>query len=190
MLDTHLLLWAAGPSPHLPSAARRLIDDPANQLIFSAASLWEIAIKSALGRPTFQVDAALFRRNLLNNLYQELPVTGEHAVAIARLPPLHRDPFDRMLVAQSAVEGITLLTADPLVAQYSGPGAACVRLARQVAASWPRSIGRLYPRHQQRGWPKLLDTPAAAEENAGPMRRISGGGGWNGPRNAIAGSSR
>jgi PIN domain nuclease of toxin-antitoxin system len=121
LLDTHLLLWAAGPSPLLGPAARRLIDDSANELIFSAASLWEIAIKSAHRRPDFQVDAALFRRNLLSNGYHELSVMGEHAVAIARLPPLHRDPFDRMLVAHSIIEGITLLTSDPLVAQYPGP---------------------------------------------------------------------
>ena len=118
LLDTHLLLWAAGPSPRLSVQARRLIDDPDNELVVSAASLWEIAIKSGLRRPNFRIDAALLRRNLLNNSYQELAVTGEHVVAVANLPPLHKDPFDRMLVAQSIVEGITLLTSDPLVAQY------------------------------------------------------------------------
>ena len=116
LLDTHLLLWAAGPSPRLSSLARRLIEDPDNELLASAASLWEIAIKSALRRPNSPLDASVFRRNLLNNGYQELAVTGEHAVAVASLPPLHRDPFDRMLVAQSIVEGIILLTSDPLVA--------------------------------------------------------------------------
>jgi PIN domain nuclease of toxin-antitoxin system len=100
---------------------RRLIDDPDNELVVSAASLWEIAIKSGLRRPNFRIDATLLRRNLLNNSYQELAVTSEHAVAVASLPPLHKDPFDRILVAQSIVEGITLLTADPLVAQYPGP---------------------------------------------------------------------
>ena len=121
LLDTHLLLWAAGPSPRLSSQARRLIEDPANEPLASAASLWEIAIKSMLGRPSFPIDAALFRRNLLNNGYRELAVTGEHAVALATLPPLHKDPFDRILVAQSIVEGIMLLTADPVVAQYPAP---------------------------------------------------------------------
>ncbi len=121
LLDTHLLLWAAGPSPHLRSSARRLIDDPDNELIFSAVSLWEIAVKSALRHPNFQVDASLFRRNLLNNNYRELAITGEHAVAVASLPPLHRDPFDRMLIAQSIIEGITLLTSDRLIAQYPAP---------------------------------------------------------------------
>jgi PIN domain nuclease of toxin-antitoxin system len=121
ILDTHLLLWSAGPSPRLPRQVQRLIDDTGNELLFSAASLWEIAIKSALRRPDFRVDAALFRRNLLNNGYRELVITGEHAVAVASLPLLHRDPFDRILVAQSVVEGITLLTTDPLVAQYPAP---------------------------------------------------------------------
>ena len=121
LLDTHLLLWAARPSPQLSSRARRLINDPDNELVVSAASLWEIAIKSALRRPNFRLDAPLFRRNLLNNGYDEMAVTGEHAVAVANLPPLHRDPFDRILVAQSIVEGITLLTSDPRVAQYPAP---------------------------------------------------------------------
>jgi PIN domain nuclease of toxin-antitoxin system len=121
LLDTHLLLWAAGPSPRLPAQARRLIDEPDNELVVSAASLWEIAIKGRLRRPNFRIDAALLRRNLLNNSYQELAVTGEHAVAVANLPLLHRDPFDRILIAQSIVEGITLLTSDPLVAQYPAP---------------------------------------------------------------------
>jgi PIN domain nuclease of toxin-antitoxin system len=110
LLDTHLLLWAAGPSPRLSSHARLLIEDPTNELLCSVASLWEIAIKSALRRANFGVDARLFRRNLLNNGYQELAVTGEHAVGVANLPPLHNDPFDRILVAQSVVEGITVLT--------------------------------------------------------------------------------
>jgi PIN domain nuclease of toxin-antitoxin system len=105
----------------LSSQARRLIDDPDNELLFSAASLWEIAIKSALRRPNFRVDARQLRRRLLNNGYRELAVTGEHAVAIDGLPPLHKDPFDRILVAQSIVEGITLLTSDPRVAQYPAP---------------------------------------------------------------------
>jgi PIN domain nuclease of toxin-antitoxin system len=121
LLDTHVLLWAAGPSPRLSAPARRLIEDPDNELLVSAASLWEIAIKSALKRPDFPANASLFRRNLLNNDYRELAVSGDHAVAVAGLPPLHRDPFDRMLVAQSIVEGILLLTADPLVAQYPAP---------------------------------------------------------------------
>jgi PIN domain nuclease of toxin-antitoxin system len=117
LLDTQLLLWAAGQPERLPAGARTVIDDPRNQLMFSAASLWEVAIKSGLAR----ADARLLRRGLLDNGYDELAITGEHAVAIANLPPIHKDPFDRLLVAQSAVEGILLLTADPIVAQYPGP---------------------------------------------------------------------
>lgn len=121
LLDTHLLLWAAGAPEQLPAAARPLLEDPQNELLFSAASLWEIAIKRGLGRSDFQVDARVLRRGLLDNGYQELPIGSEHAVSIDSLPPLHKDPFDRMLVAQATVEGITLLTADTWVAQYPGP---------------------------------------------------------------------
>jgi PIN domain nuclease of toxin-antitoxin system len=121
LLDTHLLLWAAGNPDRLPAAARRLLDDPQNEPIFSSASLWEVAIKHGLGRGDFRVDARLLRRGLLDNGYGELPITSEHAVALDSLPPIHNDPFDRILVAQSMVEGITLLTADPLVARYPGP---------------------------------------------------------------------
>jgi PIN domain nuclease of toxin-antitoxin system len=98
-----------------------LLEDPHNEPMFSSASLWEIAIKSGLGRDDFQVNARLLRRGLLDNGYGELPISSEHAVAIDGLPPIHRDPFDRLLVAQSMVEGITLLTSDPLVAQYPAP---------------------------------------------------------------------
>jgi PIN domain nuclease of toxin-antitoxin system len=121
LLDTHLLLWAAGKPDRLPAEARTLIGNPQNQPVFSSASLWEIAIKRGLGRNDFQVDARLLRRGLLDNGYLELAITSEHAVAIDGLPPFHKDPFDRLLVAQSMVEGITLLTADPLVAQYPAP---------------------------------------------------------------------
>jgi PIN domain nuclease of toxin-antitoxin system len=121
LLDTHVLLWAAGQPDRLPSKARKLLGDPRNEPVFSSASLWEIAIKSGLGRDDFQVDARLLRRGLLDNGYSELPITSEHAVAIDGLPPIHKDPFDRLLVAQSMVEGITLLTSDPLMAQYPAP---------------------------------------------------------------------
>lgn len=121
LLDTQLLLWAAGQPERLPVAARRMIEDARNQLMFSAASLWEVAIKSDLGRSDFRADARLLRRGLLDNGYDELGITSGHAVAIGTLPTIDKDPFDRLLVAQSAVEGILLLTADPVVAQYPGP---------------------------------------------------------------------
>lgn len=121
LLDTQLLLWAAGAPRRLSRAARAAILDPRHALCFSAASLWEITIKHALGREDFRIEPSVFRRGLLDNGYDELPVTSAHAVAVGSLPPLHRDPFDRLLVAQSLVEGITLLTADAQVAQYDGP---------------------------------------------------------------------
>lgn len=121
LLDTHLLLWAAGRPERLPAAARAMIEDSEHQLFFSAASLWEIAIKQGLGRPDFRADPALLRRGLLDNGYMELAITGRHAVAVAGLPPLHKDPFDRMLIAQAVADGLLLLTVDPEVARYAGP---------------------------------------------------------------------
>lgn len=121
LLDTHLLLWVSAHSARLSASARTLLADPQNELLFSSASLWEIAIKRGLGRDDFEADSRSLRRALLDNRYQELPVTGAHTVAIEGLPPIHKDPFDRILVAQATVEGVTLLTADPLVARYPGP---------------------------------------------------------------------
>jgi PIN domain nuclease of toxin-antitoxin system len=121
LLDTHLLLWAAGEPGRLPAEARSLIDNPENELLFSAASLWEVVIKSGLGREDFKVDPRLLRRGLLDNGYGELPIMSDHVVAIDSLPSIHKDPFDRVLVAQATVEGITLLTTDSLLAQYPGP---------------------------------------------------------------------
>jgi PIN domain nuclease of toxin-antitoxin system len=121
LLDTRLLLWAAGQPERLSPAARRLLDSPENELLFSAASLWEVAIKRRLDRTDFQVDSRLLRRGLLDNAYNELPIMSAHVVATESLPPIHKDPFDRILVAQATVEGITLLTTDSIVAQYPGP---------------------------------------------------------------------
>ncbi len=121
LLDTHLLLWAAGSPNRLSAEARALVSASENELLFSAASVWEIAIKRGLGREDFRVDVRLLRRGLLDNGYGELPVGSEHAVALDGLPPIHKDPFDRLLVAQALVEGVTLLTSDDRVAQYPGP---------------------------------------------------------------------
>ena len=121
LLDTQILLWAAGQPERLSAPARRQLNSPKNQLLFSAASLWEIAIKSSLGRDDFRVEPRLLRRGLLDNGYTELPVTSEHAVNIDNLPDLHKDPFDRILIAQALAEGITLLTADAQLARYRGP---------------------------------------------------------------------
>jgi PIN domain nuclease of toxin-antitoxin system len=121
LLDTHLLIWAADSFERLPTDARVLMADPGNELLFSVASLWEIAIKRGLNRHDFQIDARLLRRGLIDNGYGELPILSQHAVAIDALPPIHRDPFDRMLIAQATVEGVTLLTNDVTVGQYQGP---------------------------------------------------------------------
>lgn len=121
LLDTQILLWAAGQPQRLSAAARKLLNDPRNELIFSAASLWEIAIKNTLGRADFRIEPRLLRRGLLDNGYTELAVTSQHAVNIDTLPPIHKDPFDRLLLAQALSEGITLLTGDPQLARYPGP---------------------------------------------------------------------
>ena len=121
LLDTRLLLWAAGAPERLSAAARHLIEEPGNRLIFSAASLWEITIRHRLGRADLQVNARVLRRGLLDNGYEELSISSAHAVAVDPLPPIHKDPFDRLLVAQAMVEAIVLLTADTVVANYPGP---------------------------------------------------------------------
>lgn len=121
LLDTHLLLWSAFAVERIaPRTADRLMD-PGNALWFSAASIWEVAIKRALDRPDFRVDPGVLRAGLLANGYQELPVEGRHCLGLANLPALHGDPFDRMLIVQAAAEGMVLLTADKLVAAYGGP---------------------------------------------------------------------
>lgn len=125
LLDTHLLLRAAGSDAgsvgELSEPAAALIDDPVNELIFSPASLWEVTIKSGLGRDDFKVNPHLLRRGLLDNGYGELPITSEHTLATGSLPHHHKDPFDRILIAQATVEGITLVTSDSMVAAYPGP---------------------------------------------------------------------
>jgi PIN domain nuclease of toxin-antitoxin system len=113
LLDTQVVLWVAGDSKRLSARGRKLLSDPANTLCFSAASLWEITIKSTLGRADFQVE--------LDNGFTELPITSQHTVSVEGLPDIHRDPFDRLLLAQAMCEGFTLVTADALLATYPGP---------------------------------------------------------------------
>ena len=151
LLDTHILLWAVGTPERLSPRAFAMIDDPDAEPMVSAASLWEVAIKAGLAglrpsknppssdgqrmqpdceakprsrkleREDFQVDPAILRRGLLEHGYTELPISGAHATAVARLPHIHKDPFDRILVAQAQLEGITLLTTDAIVARYPAP---------------------------------------------------------------------
>ena len=121
LLDTQVLLWAAGNSRRLTASARKLLHDPDNALYFSAASLWEITIKNSLGRTDFRVEPRVLRRGLLDNGYTELAITSQHAVSVDALPDTHRDPFDRLLLAQALSEGITLVTGDARLATYPGP---------------------------------------------------------------------
>ena len=121
LLDTHLLLWAMILPRRLSVEVAALIEDSENEIIFSVASIWEAAIKYSRGRADFQFEPIRFRRQLFDSDFKELPVLGEHAVAVASVPPIHKDPFDRILIAQAMVEGITLLTSDVVVARYPGP---------------------------------------------------------------------
>jgi PIN domain nuclease of toxin-antitoxin system len=118
LLDTHVLLWAAGQPEKLTPTARALLLDAAHELFFSPISLWEVSIKRALERADFRADPRRLWRMLLANGYRELPVTSEHTIAVDALPPLHKDPFDRLLLAQARVEGFELVTADHALAAY------------------------------------------------------------------------
>lgn len=118
LLDTHLLLWAAGEPEKLSETARSLLLDETNRLFFSAGSIWEIVIKRGLRRDDFRVDPLRLRRMLVANGYTEVPILSDHALALDTLPLLHRDPFDRILIAQARSEGMQLLTVDEHVARY------------------------------------------------------------------------
>lgn len=118
LLDTHVVLWAATDSPRLTPRARALLESTENALVVSAATHWEISIKNSLARPDFNVDVEALRSGLQANGYVDLPVTAAHAAVLAGLPDLHRDPFDRMLVAQALSEGLTLVTADDRILDY------------------------------------------------------------------------
>ena len=121
LLDTHFVIWIPVNDRHIGRRARALLMDPANEFVFSAANLWEIAIKRSQNRPGFAYDPRQIRRQMIANGYRELPIEGLHAVAVDSLPAIHRDPFDRLLIAQAIVEGITLLSKDATIARYPGP---------------------------------------------------------------------
>ena len=118
LLDTHILLWAAGQPEKLSESTRTLLISSENSLFFSAASIWEVIIKLGLGREDFKVDPYRLRKMLVVHGYTELPVTAEHALKVNSLPLLHKDPFDRLLLAQARVEGMLLVTCDAAVSQY------------------------------------------------------------------------
>lgn len=119
LLDTHVALWAIADSPKLSEQARELIQSPRSHVWISTASIWEIAIKHALGRGDMPVSSQEATRYFEASGYRFLPIEPEHAIAIEQLAPHHQDPFDRMLVAQALVEPMRLITHDPMVARYS-----------------------------------------------------------------------
>ncbi len=119
LLDTHLLLWALAEPERLGNVTRGALEDTGNEVLFSAASLWEIAIKADLGRPDFAFDPQLILRAALDTGFTELPVNSDAAILAANLPPYHRDPFDRLLIAQAISEPMRLYTSDPLLPPYS-----------------------------------------------------------------------
>jgi PIN domain nuclease of toxin-antitoxin system len=119
--DTQILIWAADSPGVLPDKARDLLSNPDNGIFFSTASLWEVAIKFGLNRPDFRVDPSILHQGLINNGFQELCICARHTIAVNELPNLHKDPFDRLLIAQARVEGMTLLTCDAQIAAYHGP---------------------------------------------------------------------
>jgi PIN domain nuclease of toxin-antitoxin system len=118
LLDTHILLWAAGVPDKLSKSVRSMLLDESNSLYFSSASIWEIVIKRGLGRKDFKVDPLRLRKQLIANGYQEVSIISDHALGIEQLPKFHKDPFDRVLIAQAKAEGLTLLTSDERVARY------------------------------------------------------------------------
>lgn len=118
LFDTHLLLWAAEASPRLPRRAAALMNDAATLRLFSPLSIAEVSIKHAQRRPDFDVEPGLLRQALLDSDYVELPLTAAHAALVGGLPRIHKDPFDRLLIAQATAEGVVFVTADARLAAY------------------------------------------------------------------------
>lgn len=121
LLDTHLILWAALFPERLPKKARQLMNQAGNTLYFSTASIWEISIKLTRPRNDLEIDVRQWRAGLLDNGYQELAINSLHAISVQDLPDIHKDPFDRLLLAQAMREDLTLVTADEILASYPGP---------------------------------------------------------------------
>ena len=119
LIDTHIALWAITDSPRLPQKSRGLITDPGNDVWVSAASVWEISVKHALGREAMPVSGAEAVHWFSVSGYRELSISFAHSAAVDNLPPIHSDPFDRMLVAQASTEPLRLMTHDELLSRYS-----------------------------------------------------------------------
>lgn len=118
LIDTHLLLWSMLEPQRLSRSSADLLRDRSVAVAFSLVTIWEVAIKASLRKPGFEVDPTALRTALLDEGYAELPLASAHIAHVVTLPLLHRDPFDRMLVAQAAVEGLSLLTADATLKRY------------------------------------------------------------------------
>ena len=140
LLDTHAYLWWLADDPELSYEARDILADPRTSAYVSAASIWEIAIKVKLGRLALGSAGTMADLEAITgNDFTELPIRARHAAAAGALPRHHEDPFDRMLVAQAIVEGLTLVTSDPAAAKYPGsPSAWRWRLGRltTLVSSW------------------------------------------------------
>lgn len=119
LLDTHVLLWWVENSKKLPTKARTLLSDVNNVAYYSACSIWEIAIKLSTGTYDLLVDPAMLSAALNSGGFIELPILSAHAAKLPELPAHHRDPFDRMLIAQSLVEQLALVTHDKMLTNYS-----------------------------------------------------------------------
>ena len=120
LFDTHILLWTIAGDERLPARVRALLADQGNDFRFSAASVWEVAIKNALPRRSLGISGESFRREVLAAGFREISISSEHAAVVETLPPVHQDPFDRLLVAQAKADGLVLVTHDSFLPPY-GP---------------------------------------------------------------------
>jgi len=126
LLDSHILVWMAAMTARLPEEARLLIEEPANNIFFSSVSIWELTVKHTIDKDDIPVHPSVLYRALIENDLKEIQVTGMHGLGVGSLPMIHKDPFDRLLVAQCISEGMILLTSDKMLARYDAP----IRLVR------------------------------------------------------------
>ena len=124
LLDTHVLLWAAQDSPFLGTVAREILADSKNEILISVANIWEVVVKSGLGRTDFKVDPGRLREQAVRAGFGELPIRAPHVLEVSLLPQVHSDPFDRILLAQARIEQLTLLTRDQKILEYGHPALA------------------------------------------------------------------
>ena len=154
LLDTHILIWATHDDllPLLPAEASAIITDAEGDVFFSAASIWEATIKASLGRADFDVDPEKTMLCAIANGYRELPIHATHTVGVGALPPIHKNPFDRLLIAQARACDLKLVTADDAISAY---GAGILLVSREEPPTWARFV-RPHPPRPGR-WPAGLD---------------------------------